>query len=488
MSETETRTQIVLARLAAGIAAVLLVLGLVWYGTSAETYPRIWTDIVDRPGGPMWPGEMLIIAVLLAFIPYLLVQASPPTRRREEGSMAAASAGSLASERTDPIRTDETLFENAPPMAVQRRLGLVKPGNLNVKRRALLVVLLAWLPLVVLVILQSFWTRTDEVTSLLWETGVHARYLIAAPLLVFAEAVCAPQLNVIARHFIDSDIVGDRDRGSLEDEGTSTRRLLGSPTAEVLVIVLAYLVAVGAAWSHAPDQLPAWAKPVAGVPRYSLAGWWHMLVSLPLLLVLIFGWFWRLAVWTRLLWGVSRLDLRLVASHPDHCAGLAFLGHSVRAFAIVGMALSAIVAGRSAHIVLESGGLPTQHFHFNIGLLVTMLALFVTPLLVFTPPMLRTWQNGTLQYGALADHVGHAFEEKWLGTQVAGQDALERPDFSATTDLYQIVSNVHAIRFVPINLKDLIVLVLAMLLPFVPVVLLAFPLDVIWAQIKSLLF
>jgi hypothetical protein len=74
MSETETRTQIVLARLAAGIAAVLLVLGLVWYGTSAETYPRIWTDIVDRPGGPMWPGEMLIIAVLLAFIPYLLLR------------------------------------------------------------------------------------------------------------------------------------------------------------------------------------------------------------------------------------------------------------------------------------------------------------------------------------------------------------------------------------------------------------------------------
>ena len=50
------------------------------------------------------------------------------------------------------------------------------------------------------------------------------------------------------------------------------------------------------------------------------------------------------------------------------------------------------------------------------------------------------------------------------------------------------MANVHAIRFVPVDLKDLTTIVVAMLLPFVPVVLLAFPLDAIWAQIKSLLF
>ncbi len=66
--------------------------------------------------------------------------------------------------------------------------------------------------------------------------------------------------------------------------------------------------------------------------------------------------------------------------------------------------------------------------------------------------------------------------------------AREAGFFRTTTDLYAVVANVHAIRFVPVDLKDLIPLAAAMLLPFVPVVLLAFPLNVIWAQIKSLLF
>ena len=101
------------------------------------------------------------------------------------------------------------------------------------------------------------------------------------------------------------------------------------------------------------------------MPIYSLAGWWHTLVSVPLLLLLIFGWCWRLALWTRLLWLIARLELRLVASHPDRCAGLSFLGHSVRAFAIVALALAVIVAGRSAHMSLLGGGLPTPYFLAN---------------------------------------------------------------------------------------------------------------------------
>src|SRR5262249_27411610 len=123
----------------------------------------------------------------------------------------------------------------------------------------------------------------------------------------------------------------------------------------------------------------------------------------------------------------------------------------------------------------------------NAGLLVMIMVLFVAPLVIFTPTLMRAWQSGTLAYDALADQVGHAFEQRWL-TKPADQVALDKPDFSATTDLYSIVANVHAIRFVPVDLKDLLALGIAMLLPFVPVVLLAFPLDEIWKQIKSLLF
>jgi hypothetical protein len=380
-----------------------------------------------------------------------------------------------------------TLFEDAPLTGLQRRLGLLGTGRFNVGRRALLVILVGWAPLIVLAIAQSLAARVDVITPMLWEIGAHARYLIAAPLLVLAETVCAPQLNEIVRHFASSGIVSDHDRGRFDEIVASTRQRLQSNAAQAISLLLAYLITFAATLSFPLDQLPAWAAPVAGVPLYSLAGWWHTLVSVPLLLLLIFGWFWRLALWTRALWCVSRLELRLVASHPDHCAGLSFLGHSVRAFAIVALALAVIIAGRSAHVALEGGALPTPYFFANAILLLTIMVLFVAPLVLFTPTLMRAWRHGEFAYGALADQVGHAFERKWLGQNV-DKSALEKPDFSATTDLYAVVANVHAIRFVPVDLKDLTTIVIAMLLPFIPVVLLAFPLDAIWAQIKSLLF
>jgi hypothetical protein len=47
---------------------------------------------------------------------------------------------------------------------------------------------------------------------------------------------------------------------------------------------------------------------------------------------------------------------------------------------------------------------------------------------------------------------------------------------------------VHAIRLVPVSLKDLIPMATALLLPFVPVILLSAHREVIWAHVASLLF
>jgi hypothetical protein len=368
-------------------------------------------------------------------------------------------------------------------------LGLLAPGDLRIGRRALLVTLIGWVPLVLLALAQTAISGRGQAASLLWEVGVHARYLLAAPLLVLAEAVCVPQLNAIIRHFVDGGLVPEHERKHYDAAVASTRRLLRTPAAEIVVIGLAYAITAAAAVAHSAQDLPVWAQPGGATPVFSPAGWWHMVVSLPLLLVLFFGWMWRLALWTRLLWLIARLDLRLVASHPDHVAGLSFVGHSLRAFSLVALAIAAVAAGRSAHVVLTGGGLPTPHLFFNIGLFVVVVALFTAPLIVFTPTLNNVWRRGTAEYGVLADRVGHAFERQWLGREGKVDDkALERPDFSATADLYAVTANVHALRFVPVDAKDIAALAVAMLIPFIPVVLLAVPADAIWSGIKGLLF
>lgn len=382
-----------------------------------------------------------------------------------------------------PAKSD--LFERAPPRWVGQLLGLVAPHR-SVWFRALLAALVAWSPLVLLTVAYGLLFNAAAIQSLTWEIGVHARYLIAVPLLVIADVTCAVRLNAVVREFVDSGIVADRQRGKFDAAVASTRALLASPSAEIAIIALAYLVVAATIYSHPDGAIPLWHK--AGGWLFSPAGWWHVLVSLPLLVSLLLGWAWRLVLWTRLLWAVSRLDLRLVASHPDHSAGLLFVGRSVGAFSTIALALATIAAGRSAHIVLLGGTVPTENLYFNVGLLAAVLVVFTAPLLIFTPILLQTWQRGTLTYGALAKTVGAAFERKWLGPDKREeQSALDKPDFSTTTDLYSIVANVHAIRFIPLDIRDLITLAVATLIPFGPVVLLAVPADTILQSLKSLL-
>jgi hypothetical protein len=53
MTQTPTKTQILLARLAAGLIVAFAVLGVAMYGFSAEVRQRIWQNLLDRPSGPM---------------------------------------------------------------------------------------------------------------------------------------------------------------------------------------------------------------------------------------------------------------------------------------------------------------------------------------------------------------------------------------------------------------------------------------------------
>jgi hypothetical protein len=53
MSEKPSKAKIWLAQAAVVLMIALVILGLAWYGFSAEVRERIWRQLVERPGGPM---------------------------------------------------------------------------------------------------------------------------------------------------------------------------------------------------------------------------------------------------------------------------------------------------------------------------------------------------------------------------------------------------------------------------------------------------
>jgi len=387
----------------------------------------------------------------------------------------------------DSTLSIEGLFDGGPFPHLQKSLGLFRPVGLNVLSRAIFTVLLGWFPLVILVIIQSFVDHRVQPYSFLTDFGVHARSLLAVPLFILSESSCLPRLNDVAYHFVRSDLVADEDRIKFYNLIRGTRVLINSTVAEVIALVLAYTIVWGVVRYPMPSSVPLWYWVVQEANTLSWAGWWYMMISLPLLLILIYGWLWRVLLWTRFLFLVSRMKLRYVAAHPDHAAGLKFLNASLLAFTPIAFTLGIIVAGSVANKV-QMHQTSLGNVQRTIGaLLGVVLVLFAGPLMIFSFKLYLVKIKGVFGYDELANSVGLEFEEKWLTAyKRTEQHSLKAPDFSATTDLYSIVANVHSANVLPFELRGLIGLVVSTLIPFLPVVLMAIPLKVIIKEVANL--
>jgi len=394
--------------------------------------------------------------------------------------------GTLPEIKHNPV--DPDLFEGGPPRRLERSLGLIKPHDPGIKRRVIFFVLASWLPVAVLVVIRGLMDpQSGVVRGVFSDAATHVRFLVALPVFVIAERDCLPRLGQIMRHMTDVNLIRGEDMPRFRDAISSTKRLLDSKSMELLTVIAAYAILVALVYMFPEGQYKVWQKSQSSNQfPISVAGWWHVLVSLPLLLVIVIGWIWRVLLWGRLQFLVSRLDLRLIPGHPDHCGGLKFVSSSLRAFRMVAFGLGSLVSGVAINRVI--------HFHegfdifkgIAIGLVAVVVILFTGPLVVYIRTLRHAHHRGMFEYGMLARNVGEQFEQKWLKRPI-DESSLEVPDFSATTDLYGVVANVYAMDEVPFSLKNVGLLVLAALLPLLPAALLVMPLKEIFEDLVKLI-
>jgi hypothetical protein len=390
---------------------------------------------------------------------------------------------------SDTANVPEELFEGETLLRWERSLGLQKSRWPRAAQRTLVAILIAWVPLAILAAVQVLILSDETARSFFSDIAVHVRFLVAVPALIFAEAECIPRLVRIVNHFSDTGLVAEPDKSRFLAAVFSTHRLFNSTVSNVIRLVLVYVVIAALALSFSADVTLAWhRRGSTGAFHLSPAGWWHALVSLPLLLLVFFGWLWRLILWTRFLFLVSRLDLQLIPGHTDGAGGLKFLSSSLRGFRLISFACGAIVAGSIADQVLQ-GKPPLAFKNLVIVLMVFLVILFAGPLTIFLKKLRQTKGRGIFEYGALARNVGAQFEAKWLRQESIDHAVLEVQDFSAANDLFTITHNAYAMREVPFTLRDLIGPIgVSALLPFIPLALLVMPLEVLLRGVVKLLF
>ncbi len=385
---------------------------------------------------------------------------------------------------------DFSLVLGGPLFQLLRRAHLTDDALSLLRQRLLVGALLCWLPLLLLSALEGKLLEGVAV-PFLWDVEVHARFLLALPLLVAAELVVHQRLRLVIPQFLDRQLVPEESLARFRAAIASAMRLRNSVLAEVLLIAFVYGVGVLVVWRQyvAPDAATWYATPAAGGSQLSLAGAWFGYVSLPVFQFLLVRWYFRLFVWARFLWQVARLELRLVPTHPDRLGGLGFLSGTVYAFAVLAVAHGALLAGQLASRIFYLGARLTD-FKAELAVMVAFLlcALF-GPLLAFAPQLAAAKRAGLREYGWLAQRYVREFDAKWLrGGAPAGEALVGSGDVQSLADMSNSFEVVKGMRLVPVTKEAVVQLTAATLLPIAPLLLTMMPLDELLRKLLGVLF
>jgi hypothetical protein len=210
---------------------------------------------------------------------------------------------------------------------------------------------------------------------------------------------------------------------------------------------------------------------------------WYWMVCMPLFRFLMLRWLWRLALWCFFLWRVSRLELRLVPTHPDRAGGLGFLEVVQTEFTPLVLAISATQSASLAQDI-ALGKMKFEAIYPGVAVVLLVDAvLFLGPLFIFFRKLWRCKVKGLSDYSALAERYVNEFDRKWLGADPApGEPLLGTADIQSLADLSNSVSIVRDMRLVPISPGILTYLAVAALLPLLPLVLFKYPIEDLLAK------
>ncbi len=400
------------------------------------------------------------------------------------GSSAAAAGARLL---PDPLAFSPVL--GGPLYNLLRGAHLSDDALSMVRRRMVVFSLVAWLPLLLLSAVDGHLLGGSVAIPFLKDVGLHVRFLVAMPLLIAAELIVHVRLRIVTQMFMERHLIPESEKSAFQAAIASALRLRDSVLAEVLLIAFVYLVGITIVWRHYA-VLPAatwYATPGAEGSSLTRAGAWYGYVSVPIFQFLLLRWYYRILIWTRLLWQLSRLKLSLVPTHPDRVGGLGFLAYTPRAFAPLLLAHGAVLSSGLANRIFYLGVSLTQ-FKFEI-LLVVVLMLFLAlgPLLVFTPPLARAKREGNLEYGTLAESYSRAFDVKWLRGQAGEESLLGSADIQSLADMGNSVAVVQSMRISLLTREAIILVAAVTIAPVVPLVLTLIPLDELLKKLLGIL-
>lgn len=325
------------------------------------------------------------------------------------------------------------IARGGPFYDLQQRLGLLRKQAFNAGRRAAILIGLAWGVPLALSAIAGDAVGPAATRPFLLDLGAWARFFVAIGIFMLMERMVEERLQSHLRQFMHAPLIAP---GAQPAAATAVVRALQRRDlwlAELACVIAAYAITLGGARLALDADASSWLVSVGpDDARLTAAGWWCALVSGPLFWFLLLRWLWRHVVWGLLLRDLARLELRLVATHPDGAGGLAFIGQYPNAFAALVFAMSCVLGAAIANTLLRTGLSAATYGQLMAAWLIIVTILFAVPLLAFTKPLRQLKEASILAASALDTRHHRAAERALLGRNMSAADDA---DATATEEI-----------------------------------------------------
>lgn len=355
-------------------------------------------------------------------------------------------------------------------------------------RLAFLLVAVAWgVPLMLSAIEGHAWGANVDRPFLL-DPIAHARFLILVAFFTLAERLVDRQLKDIVNQFADAPLIAAQHLPEAAHCLAIALRQRDSALSDTICLALAAAITVFALFVPPPIEPAIWIVaplPASSEVSFTLAGLWAAIVSNTLHWFLVFRWFKSIIIWSLLLRRISRLDLRLSATHPDGCGGLAFVGLYPNVFAVHIFAFSCGL-GATIWWLLANGEFSNVNYGVVMGgWLVIVFGLFLVPLAAFAAPLAAFKKRELAAASSLATDHGRAAERLILGENLsAPSDPSEPTDVPDPSKLHAAARKLSTLPFAR---ETLLPIGAAALLPLVVAGAAQWPVNEIWNIARKLL-
>jgi hypothetical protein len=343
----------------------------------------------------------------------------------------------------------------------------------------IMLIIACWAPLALFSFLQLGWNQFFLL--FIRDVATHVRFLFVFPILLFARHSVNKSLTKTIDTFYDTRIINQDNDDEFNKKLKWLLKWRNSLVVDIFLIILVYYTFYvrETGLSDMPDFYAPW---IVYENKISVAGWWYIIFSLPILQLLLYRWLYNILLWIIFLCKISRIDLKLSSLHPDGMGGLGFLKYTQLSFFPVALAFSAQVAAGTNNLIIFSEA-SIRDFPVLVGsMVVFVLLLFILPLLVFMPLLASVKRKYFFEYSKDAWDFARAYEKELKDFYATGEN---KPDTSWHIDLIGSFEKTSSMRIMIIDKNILIAFISAVLLPFLPVIAQEIPLKDLLATLIS---